>query len=537
MMKITSESPPSYIQKEELDSPPQYTKPKELLPGYKPTIEFYGLSLFKTEFITPYSSNESSRKWKPVFLELNSTQLNIYSLNVNNRLNDTIIYLFNERNKLDHLWNSYQSFKEFSGLGHDSAEMFDGYDDDEGINPLKEYSRGGSTLTKLKSIRKSFKHSSSSDLESFYSTISDNQFLFEPTDSSSEETYKQFKSKYQGKLIHSYTLSNLGIGKAPSFEQLMIHKDDAVFLEHFNFKKYQNLIKYKNTLRLRIEYKQLLLQMWSFDGMLKWFRSLTVGKDLSTPLETRSSYGFRTIPPRYLSLYNEFMAGNIENTCPHHQDSIEREVLRNGVELNLYNPHMADDMIVASSHNLCRCSTSSSSRSSGIDSLFDRRHSVSSNNTSVHSLPVSEEDTKLSQLSLSVCSLSNNLAKKTHILINNYEFTCYDGLYSNMEKNYIINCIPDLNSYDRWEGRKVTLSNFKVLGANHYQPIDTDVFISYNSLADLVHSYDKSVTKSHSHTNTNTNTNTSTSTRPTKQASDCRTFLIHATGLVGLAAT
>lgn len=92
--------------------------------------------------------------------------------------------------------------------------------------------------------------------------------------------------------------------------------------------------------------------------------------------------------------------------------------------------------------------------------------------------------------------------------------------YTTVEKQYISNCVPDLNSFDKWNGRLITISNaeFFVRDERNYKNKD-DVFISYSALGDLVQLYDRKFSNLH---------------QPDK-ISSTRTFLIHQSGLVGIA--
>ena len=89
--------------------PPEYSQSHEDLPEYTSSLNYYGLSLIKTEFITPYQYNSGNRSWKPVLLELNSTQLKIYNLSIDKKLQDLLICLYFELNCLDQLTKDINS--------------------------------------------------------------------------------------------------------------------------------------------------------------------------------------------------------------------------------------------------------------------------------------------------------------------------------------------------------------------------------------------------------------------------------------------
>ena len=110
--------------------PPEYSQSHEDLPEYTSSLNYYGLSLIKTEFITPYH-NSGNRSWKPVLLELNSTQLKIYNLSIDKKLQDLLICLYFELNCLDQLTKDINSHYKKS-KGFDFSELSSNDADDVG---------------------------------------------------------------------------------------------------------------------------------------------------------------------------------------------------------------------------------------------------------------------------------------------------------------------------------------------------------------------------------------------------------------------
>lgn len=107
-----------------------------------------------------------------------------------------------------------------------------------------------------------------------------------------------------------------------------------------------------------------------------------------------------------------------------------------------------------------------------------------------------------------------------YITINDFKFVSKENAYTTVEKQYISNCVPDLNSFDKWNGKLITVSNaeFFIRDERNYKNKD-DVFISYNALGDLVQLFDRKFSNLHQH----------------NKISSTRTFLIHQSGLVGIA--
>lgn len=438
---VPSESElPSYIELEQMEeksnSLPGYSKPTDTLPSYSATLPYNGVCLMKTEFISPYHSNPS-RNWQPVYLELNSTQLRIYKINDKSILK-IIKLLYFENNGLTKLMNQVNS----NQVKSDSDENEDVYQESiKSFNFKAKFQfNNDRKLQKL--------------LSKHYNSFKSNQMLFEPTNNLQENF------KYKGELLHCYTLNNMSIGEAPSLNHLIsaIYKEDH---SHYNI---VNLVKYKNVLRVRIEMNQILLQFWSFNSMIHWYRNLLMGKDLSVPLETRNLSKLKSIPSRYSRRNNELLAATAA-AC-------------------LFNLNAnANLMQQQNISNLINLSNSNHEKDSDSDSVFTRRQSVSTYASTIEDL--------------------------SEISIMGYKFYSRENLLTTVEKQYISNCIPDLNSFDSWCGKVLTISNYEKFVTN--KDPTNDIFINYNSLPKLIMNY--------------------------KQKQDskcCHQFLIHQSGLFGL---
>ncbi|KAK6455568.1 uncharacterized protein RJT20DRAFT_48175 [Scheffersomyces xylosifermentans] len=505
---IPAGPPPEY----EPQSAPIYSQQNEKLPSYKPSVEFFGLSLIKSEFLTPYHYNNGSRSWKPVILELNSTQLNIYSLNADKKLCELILVLYNELNSLNELVrdvnNTYKSHTDYDSLARNELEVDLFAGDAYGDAGLQDQSLiNSSALSKLKAKHRSYKanKSLSHDLTKYHSLMNDNQLLFEPV--TSTKTYNMFKSKYQGELLDSFTLANLSVGEAPSLNQLIsaMYKEENIYDSSMS----SSLVKYKNVLRLRIEYKQILLQFWSFYGMIHWFRMLSIGKDLSSPIESRNITKLKSIPSRYSNRNNALLAATAaaasyrRRSDPLFGEEDDEEAAVLGSQLiEFSDPFSSTRPKIRSSSPAPSDSVSTGSVVSSAESIFEpeRRESVVSNNTSIS-------------------SIADDPCKYT-TTIHNFKFVCYDKYHTALEKQYISNCIPDLNSYDKWSGKNITLSNYEQFIKSKDQNENDDIFINYTSFMDVVHSYEKKKHQKHAQHS---------------MSGVCRNFMIHQRGLVGVA--
>ncbi|CUM68043.1 uncharacterized protein PRCAT00005758001 [Priceomyces carsonii] len=412
--------------------PPVYKD--EQLPGYAPSVGFYGMALMKTEFKTPYHYNDGKRSWKPILLEINSTQLNIYHLDVDKKLETLIIALYNELNQLNDL---AQNITEQRRLLGDSSLMDADFLTDDAYGGSTQNSFRLSMTDSLKSKWQKSKFLLLLDkaLPLYYSILKENRMLFEPTNSSEE--FKKFK--FKGPLMHSYTLSNLAVGEAPSLNHLIsaMYKEDYIAGLDRNM---ATLVKYKNVLRVRVELKQLLFQFWSFYGMLHWFRNLVIGKDLALPVDERKISKMKTIPSRC----------NTTNNALLYATAAAASYAGGGAEYeDVFNPSQ-----------VCfdRC-TSDSDNSKSYYILVPQHNgsSVSSIDGSVFS---ENERGSLVSNETSVTSLSSYTSEKFFVQFKNLKLFSLNQYYSTLEKQYISNTIPDLNSYDKWIGTPLTISSY-----------------------------------------------------------------------------
>ncbi|EGW32424.1 uncharacterized protein SPAPADRAFT_153340 [Spathaspora passalidarum NRRL Y-27907] len=470
---------------------PKYSTLDESLPSYCPSLNFYGVALIKTEFNSPYHYNNGPRTWKPVLLHINSTQLNIYNLNLDKKVHDLLVSLYSELNSLNDLASQINADYKKSSQSHSNSsdsvlddDMFGS--DAYGGNYSRKSLVDESPFSKFKTRRQAQKQQKClSSLGNYYHLFKDNRFLFEPTHLESE--YQKFRG-YQGELINSYSLAHLQIGEAPSLNHLI----SAMFKEENIYSDFMNdacLVKYKNVLRLRIEYKQLLFQFWSFHGMIHWFRNLSIGKDLSVPIESRTITKLKSIPSRNSRRMNELIIASAAAVeYGGHADAISESEL----PLRLF--------------------TRPQSISEKDESLYD----VSSSNSSDQESTVFENGRRGSN-STSISSVGSSLLNmgnfSSTVTVQNFEFYSRDGFYTTLEKQYISNCIPDLTYCEKWYGKLLTISHFDKFIKDRNIKFGEEIFIRNSALDSLIKSFDKNSNKLES------------------SIGNSKTFLIHQSGL------
>ncbi|RLV83974.1 hypothetical protein JA9_003492 [Meyerozyma sp. JA9] len=471
------------------ESVPTYQPSSESLPEYKQTLHFGGLCLMKTEFSTPYHYNSRNRGWSPVFLEINSTEIKFYSLNIDKKLMNLIETLYYEANSLHDLAASinHDRLKRDRKLWLDTSDVDLFGDDPYGASFAPEaFKQTRSDRVKLK-IQRAKQGSSAKTLPKFYSQLKENGFLFEPT--TNADLTNNFKANYAGGLIHRYTLSNCEAGEAPSLNQVIsaMYKETSIdSLPQVT----STLAKYNNVLRLRVELKQVLLQFWSFYGMVHWYRNILIGRDLASPLEARIATKVKSIPSRQTRLNNALLVATAAAASyrQEEEDNFPAD------EICFNDPFSAGETIKPSNARPCSCSESGSVCTSP-DSLFsERRESVATTEST-------SSDPK--------CHYSKTM--------HSYKLVSYDKYYTTLEKQYISNCIPDLNSFDKWQSSGLTLSNFKQYMSKsqlkQYEKDPQNVYISIGELIDGVSQYDKT----------------------TPSSGPCRQFVVHQSGLVSVA--
>lgn len=412
----------------------------------------------KTEFHTPYHSNNGKRKWKPVLLELNSTQLIVHELKADKKLHRLILALYHDRNYLEEQMNAIINRK---GVSVDFVEdLFSG-------DAYGGTGNGNDDIGRTTSFKSKYQHSKLNasilhDFDNNFDTFKDNKMLFEP--SNSLEDLARFAAIHKGDRLHVFTMQNLTVGEAPSI--------DAYSKNATNLESFYTLVKYRNTLRARVEFK-LLLQFWSFHGMAEWYRHFSIAHDLSTSIDERKVSKIRSIPTRFRRWEDDAVA--------------ESHTLNAGVGI--------------------AAGTESKDSESLTESIFDRSRSSSMLSSSSMSLTTP------------TASQRGGKPSKSGRLVSMEDF------YSPMERSYISNCIIALNTFDKWVGLPITISNYQKyltpeqineIAKNKFTKKDAGIFIVPSKLDEnSLWSFKKK--------------------SPEVWTGECRQFIVHQHGLVGLA--
>lgn len=422
------------------------------IPNYAASLEFYGLSLLKIEFDTPWNCHLSPLK--PVVAELNSNQLRLYEFKADRAVISAVEALYAHQNYDDGCTGKQVEVTT-------DAYLFDGdaYGDDD---------LSGQLPTVVSKLRKHYsdKKIKRTLKKGLPAGVANNGLLFEPTSDST--VYSRFAKKYRGKLLHCYTLQNLAVGEAPSVNLQNYKEDPLKTMAHS-----AALLNYRNALRLRVEHVQLLLHFWSFQGMVQWYRNLSIGRDLASLLDSRVVVRFKSIPHNFSARNNALLEASAREALCHEHNTI-----------------MKQRASVTSLDSYLNCSSLSS-----LDSM--------------ESLLTGASSVDCSQL---------NLRLTTDVY--GEKIVCYENLYTPAEKQYISNCIPTLNSYDKWAGNVVTVSNYhQLLPKNDSQNINQDgkVFILRNTFNSLVKGHMKNFHKSLA-----------------AMTNECKDFYVDDTGLVSI---
>ncbi|OBA20969.1 hypothetical protein METBIDRAFT_42425 [Metschnikowia bicuspidata var. bicuspidata NRRL YB-4993] len=422
---------------------------KDDIPAYTPSLQFYGIALLKMEFDTPWS--DRSTLLKPVVVELNSNQLNMYEFAADKTTVGVVGSLFKHQNYAD-------ASQEPPAADYTELYFFDcdAYGDSSAPEaPKPMFSKLRNCLDKKKTQRVLS--------ASLSPGMCLNKLLLEPT--SDRAVYDQFAAIYRGKLIHSYTLAHLNVGEAPCLT-LARYKE-----EKRHSANAMTLVNYRNTLRLRIEYTQLLLHFWSFHGMVHWFRNMSVGRDLASSIDDRKLTVLKSVPRNFSVANNALLEASAREALTFNPDTCKM-VHR-------------DSISSAEDRASCFSEYTMGSGESGASSVA------------------------------SACSES---CKNLTVDIYGAKLTCFENMYTPIEKQYISKCIPVLNSFDKWMGAKITISNYE-----HFVPRLTrdncneneNVFISHYKFSDLVKTY---------------NRNPAATSGPRR----CRDFYVDSAGLVSI---
>lgn len=242
---------------------------REQLPAYSPAVYKLAICQRKQEWLSPYELSPT-RGWRSVVAELNSTQLNFYS--VSEKVESALIALQGKSS------NCHQGMPEI----HD-RNFFSILTTNVDMTAHKICHEAGIVAWPTEpEVRL--------DLNS-----------------NSSKTRNSLKSAgRRSLLLRSYSLQHSKLGLASDYT------------------------KRPNVLRLRLENEQFLLHFGSTQDLVDWNLALSIGKDVSLDLKERDSPKYRTVPrrrrntvPRVTPFFNDVVTRRLRaNSEPNQSSSL-----------------------------------------------------------------------------------------------------------------------------------------------------------------------------------------------------------------------
>lgn len=216
---------------------PREDEGKEVLPGYKPAVYKEGFALRKLELLSPYAL-ATQRQWCPVYLQLNNTQLNIFSIIPTKSFLAEL-----PQEDFDPTPESHKQ-----GLSYFTSSIPE-------PTPLSDHLN--SQIPSSRFLPRSQPFSSNSPLSSLAhnASVCNGQYRIL-------------------KLLRSYTLQYAELGSATDYS------------------------KRSFVLRVRAEAEQFMLQLANPIDCISWAHSLQSGIDVALPLDERQLPKNRLIPRR-----------------------------------------------------------------------------------------------------------------------------------------------------------------------------------------------------------------------------------------------
>lgn len=233
--------------------PPKYQPSNELLPQYTPTIEYIGLVKVREEMHTPYGNN-LNHKWGIRILELNSTQVKFYALY--NDILDNIAH--NEFSNIT--YNELERSLDVKQPGFTGLQSM-------GKNPNSNFLKFFKGKEREQQYTETGETKIISELLHSFNQLSTDGIL-KDQEISRIGVLKQLK----GKLVKSFTLQRSQIGSASDYDKTPF------------------------ALRLRLEMEQMIIQTPNFKEFLNWYWKISIGIQVSMPLELRKD-AYKTLPP------------------------------------------------------------------------------------------------------------------------------------------------------------------------------------------------------------------------------------------------
>lgn len=256
---------------------PAHDISNETLPDYTPSIyKVIGVSR-KLEWLNPYEPS-TSRSWKNVIMELNSTQVNFYMIPSHLEL---------------HLLN-FQASTNTEANDQDDFHILD-----NSFHPLKSSNTKKFDYEFFKCCQRlNLINDQPTHDQDSVSTLDPNS---SPNLARSHSSFSlRSMSRSRSLSVNSaYTLNDMGLedGPKPSvpvFKKLI----RSYSLQHCKIGLATDYKKKSNCLRLRIENEQMLINFDNIRDLINWNLYLNIGKDLSLDLTSRDIPRYRTVPRR-----------------------------------------------------------------------------------------------------------------------------------------------------------------------------------------------------------------------------------------------
>lgn len=303
------------------------------LPKYSPTK--YRLAVVMVKFersqlndlvtdseLFAFSINQN--KWRPAIVELNSTQLNLYELNLSDFELDEISFLsesslirdMRQEKQFYYLDESFQkSFYDSSFPSFQGVDVFESINFDDGIVPLgtgsqycANYNRHHGYQEKLRLKQKLEKKKSNLIFKNFsFNHSSSSTDIPGRQDISNLHNYNILKAVVRNptlylndsKLIKSFSLQHGKLGLA---NDCYFNTKDQTLVSSV-FGRYHSPVSdggasTNNVLRLRLEAFQFVLNFKYLNELILWYNSLVIGMDVALDLLIRELPKFNNIPTR-----------------------------------------------------------------------------------------------------------------------------------------------------------------------------------------------------------------------------------------------
>lgn len=262
--------------------PPQYTEYDEFicdsLPNYKPSSNIYTIAYKKTELVSPFHVAKT-RCWKPVIVNLNSTQINFYSFQCS-RIESFIDFFFKKADL--NVEEQYAKEQQHLVDVDDELDAWGGSaSSGSGSTGVKNLLKTTSNLLNSKFDDRVVRSKTKSLLEIFNIianifkiTEHESNILTKLVFGDSQDVFEEEISSIVGNLESSYTLQSATVGKASDYKK-------------------KNFV-----LRFRIELDQLLVKFVNLQKLVDWYSLVSNAVQISLPIEQRYIERSKTIPRR-----------------------------------------------------------------------------------------------------------------------------------------------------------------------------------------------------------------------------------------------